>query len=232
MLFPFLAGATLFSRPRIACALAIIAMAGVATVALSPNSNESDIRYGPLDVFTANTLLPVARCFCEFTLGLLCFRLESRASALPDRTRGWLLAGIAICIPLLLAWPASDIILVPLFAALVILLARGANAVAHALASSIPFQLGVLSYSIYLLHGHMYEVRSMTEAALAIRLPPDLAHHLALAASYAGLLIAAWLAFAVVERPARKLIRKAEHLFVDFAQSPDARVGAPVFPPR
>ena len=114
--FPFLAGITLFSPARVACVLAIAGMAGIVAIAFSPSTSGPYIRYGPLDVFAADTLLPLGRCLCEFTLGLLCFRLESRASVLPDRPRGWLLAGITLGIALLLTWPGSDIILVPLFA--------------------------------------------------------------------------------------------------------------------
>jgi peptidoglycan/LPS O-acetylase OafA/YrhL len=213
VLFPILVGATLLSRPRVACALGLATMAGVALIAFSPNGNGPDIRHGPLDIFAADSLLPLGRCLCEFTLGLLCFRLESSISIVPDRFRGRLLAGISLCIVLLLIWPDSDIILVPLFAALVILLARGTNAVAGALASPIAYRLGVLSYAIYLLHMHMYKFRTVTEAKLALHLPAGAATDLGFIAAYTMLLATSWLAFTFIERPGRKLIRKAENLF-------------------
>lgn len=156
--FPLLCLPTLRSTwPAALASLgAAYACVGLATVLVTPDARA--LMHGTLDVWDNMTLGPLLRCLGGFTLGLLMFRLSSttavRRLARSDLAGGTilalLLAGIVGGFP--------DLVLYPLFPALVLACYVGEGAesrrgwLASALGSGPLHQLGVLSYAIYLVH--------------------------------------------------------------------------------
>jgi len=95
---------------------------------------------------------PLVRCLGEFTLGLFVFRLYEAPQLTKLRTMGWLELAVAGLYLLSLALPHFEIGTVFLSAALILMLSSDAGPVSRLLSSAVPYRLGVLSFSIYLVH--------------------------------------------------------------------------------
>lgn len=148
----------------------------------------------------------LARCFTEFTIGLATYRTVShpgvRARLAPDGV-----AAAAIVCTLALLFLRVDM-LVALFVPLLIgSLACNRGRVAQVFAARVPYFLGVISFSIYLLHAPFRPF--YLEVLRAIH-PAPLPAPLAMAAALVGSLLVlpfAWAGYAIVERPGRHAVR-------------------------
>ena len=152
-LFPGLVSILIVGPARSAAAFAVLGAAGLCALASVPDAAAGQtIRFGPLDLYMGDTVFPLARCGIEFCFGLLAWRFMT-----VPRLRG--LAGrrgvgdaLAVAALLLLAIPNTDVVLVLLFVPLIMALAAGASVAARILGSRPLHGLGILSYSIYLIH--------------------------------------------------------------------------------
>ena len=164
----------------------------------------------PLNLPAAEVGLPaVARCLAEFSLGMLTFGLF-RSGAL--RWIGSDLSVIAslgaVALALLLR---QDLPAALLFPAVVLACARNTGAAGAWLAARVPYFLGVISYSLYLIQNLIREpvlatMRAYHPAAL------DTASALALALTGTLMVVPfAWLAYRLIERPGRDRVRVLLH---------------------
>jgi peptidoglycan/LPS O-acetylase OafA/YrhL len=158
LLFPILVAATLSaSRARLCAAavaaLALLVLAATRTpVQLHQSVGGIIYRNGPLDVFGTGTLYLLLRCLAGFILGLLAFRIATIPAV-------WRLAGkrfaagvtLAIVAVLMLV-PGSDIAVVLMFVPLVVALATERSLASRLLQGGVVYWLGLVSYSIYLVH--------------------------------------------------------------------------------
>jgi len=148
----------------------------------------------------------VVRCFSEFTIGMACyraFRLEWIRRVLGrDAIAIGLATGCAISMILRADAPA-----VALFPFLIVACALNQNRVAALLTTRIPYFLGVVSYSLYLIHSPF---RPVELALVRLVHPSPLSYGYALLFAAAGSLSIipfAWLAYEFVEKPGRTLGR-------------------------
>ena len=155
LVFPLLSRAS--ARGRAACVmLGIVASLLLVLVATRPSAvlweaSPASGRNGPLDVFIGATIFPLLRCFGGFTLGVLAFVAWPSRAAAPLRATG--AADLVLVIVLaLLARTDADVLIVLCFPILVIALAAENSLAARALASPPVHWLGIVSYSVYLLH--------------------------------------------------------------------------------
>jgi peptidoglycan/LPS O-acetylase OafA/YrhL len=198
--YPMLYAVTLGSR-RIAMLAALIAAGALLWVAFTPLPGVI-WRHGPMDVFDGNHAAATLRCMAEFTLGLLAYRVrDHRAVRAVLRNRA-AAAVLFAAIVALLAWPASDLLIVALFPPLILSLLQERAPCAAVLSRGIVYRLGVWSYAIYMVHGlflisaaHIWVVR---------RWPAKLPQTLI---SLAAILLLALLAHYGVERPCRRWLR-------------------------
>jgi peptidoglycan/LPS O-acetylase OafA/YrhL len=72
--------------------------------------------------------------------------------------------------------------------------------------------LGDISYSIYLLHWELVRVRRIADARLAPYLDPATADACGLVVFFLVLLGCSWFAYRFVEKPGRRILRRAERL--------------------
>jgi peptidoglycan/LPS O-acetylase OafA/YrhL len=149
----------------------------------------------------------VVRCFAEFTLGLATYRAVSMA-----RIRGWLatdgIATAAVGCSVILLLLRLDLFIAGIAPVLVATLACNRGRVARVFSARVPYFLGVISFSIYLLHSPL---RPICLEILRVAHPEPLAAPLAMAAALFGSLLVlpfAWLGFILIERPGRQLIRQ------------------------
>ncbi len=96
--------------------------------------------------------LSVVRCLAEFAMGLLSYRIVATKFSMALGRSRWLAPGVCFAIFALMTVPRTDLAIVLLFPPLILCLASGTNLPKRILSTSVAEFLGVLSYSIYLIH--------------------------------------------------------------------------------
>ena len=147
----------------------------------------------------------IVRCLTEFTLGLGAYRLY-RAPGLLWLGADWLAAALsgACVVSLLLRLDLPAALMFPL---LVAAFGRNRGWPARIVASRRPYFLGVVSYSLYLVHNPL---RFAEFAVLRHFHPGPIEPEAALACAALGAVSAipiAWMAYRWIERPGRDLLR-------------------------
>ncbi len=165
-----------------------------------------------LDMADCRTLYPLLRCLAGFTLGLLTWRAYAGAPGRWLRGRRWPSDVLACTIGALLCLRNVDALTVSLFPPLILCLAVDRSMLGRIL-SLRPFAwLGIISYSIYLVHT---PVRDVIEALVPA---PSGSRMLLTIAELLVTMAAATLTYALVEAPGRR-----------FAMRLTARLGASRF---
>ncbi|WP_459675989.1 acyltransferase family protein [Acidisoma sp. 7E03] len=148
--FPFVVGVILFRRPLHALLAGVLAV-GLVLLASFLTSFDGMHHNGALDAYDGRTLIPLLRCLGGFAIGLLTYRLYTWEPARRVAAAGLAWAALAwIAVALLLHLP--DQAIYPAFPALVLGLACDRGLLARILSWGPIFQLGVLSYTIYVIH--------------------------------------------------------------------------------
>jgi peptidoglycan/LPS O-acetylase OafA/YrhL len=158
---------------------------------------------GPLDVSNGATFGPGLRCLAGFTLGVAAYRLSRHPVVARLAANSVLTTMVASMILVLVFVPKSDLIIVLLLPMLIIGLSADRSPVAALLALPIPYTMGLLSYSIYLVHlpilltlKHWLEPRGLPHSGYIIGI-----------GTLALLLPVAALTYILVEHPCRRILR-------------------------
>jgi peptidoglycan/LPS O-acetylase OafA/YrhL len=205
LLFPALVALAFSRRSAVAATTAFVSVAALVVMAL----NHARLGLGASSVGGELTL-----CFAQFVLGLFTFRVTRM-----PRIRTWLQAD----------WPALlaagwvivalglrlDLLAAVGFPAVVAALACNKGKVAVLIANRVPYFLGEISFSIYLIHDPL---RPLALELLRFIHPAPLAASPALGfALLASLLVIppAWVAYVTVERPGRRVVRGLAAMLVE-----------------
>ena len=161
-LFPVLILAGLRTKPVTAGILSCIACAAVISISLASETwlDEYGWRRGPLDITSTATAAPLLRCLGEFFLGIVVFRLsEAKKPDIAGLVKPLLVnlaAGAALG---LMALRGLDVIVVAMFAATILGLSVDKKSMTtRALSWSPVYGLGLISYSVYLVHWPVLEI--------------------------------------------------------------------------
>ena len=155
VLFPLLLVPTLFRRWQWAALTGIACSAGIIGLALKSPAGD-----GTLNYFEPRYALPVFRCLFEFTLGVIAYRLAGSAVGKVASTTNLLAVAISLSVLILLTVSTADAVIVFLFVALLISLAADSGLPARLLKTAPIHQIGLLSYSIYLTHTLVYDLKA------------------------------------------------------------------------
>jgi peptidoglycan/LPS O-acetylase OafA/YrhL len=170
-------------------------------------SDPQELRDGrPLNILHEPSAL-LARCFAEFVIGILVFRI-SRTPVAVRLASGAGAAGVVVAaiVVALLAIRSSDVFVVLAFAVLVIVLSRDRGPVARALAFPVVHSLGIWSYAIYLIAPIVEKQMLPGCIAIAAHVVPDrLAVPVGITLSIVPLIAFSYLAHRLVEVPGRRL---------------------------
>lgn len=208
LLFPLLLSASFFRKPLWGWLSAATSVAVLVFLCILPATAAHNLRpLAILDLHASYRGIAVLRCVPEFTLGILAARL------LGSRTADWLgsnrWVGLALCLGLLImmAVPRADLAVVLLFPALILCLSSDDHLPSIILGSKPVHYLGMLSYSLYLVHDLVGGLMGWTHRYAHT-------HGLAHAQTYAAVVgifltfpIAAC-AYKVIELPGRRFLRR------------------------
>ena len=149
----------------------------------------------------------LGRCISEFVAGMYLWRLRSRTDGARLFARTDIQFVILVALALLMFYPSLDVVLVILTGLLVLGLAYDTSLFGRLLGSGIAHGLGVISYSIYILHIALMPLRDVLARSLdRIELP-----HSWIAAVMCTATLTLTLAFVLyhaVERPAQRLLNR------------------------
>lgn len=203
--FPFIVGIILF-RPRLQALLALCAGIGLVLLASFLTGLDGLHHNGALDAYDGRTMIPLIRCLGGFTLGLLTYRLYGWAPArhFAARGLGWVAIGW-IALGLSLHWP--DQAIYPAFPALVLALACDKGWLARIFSWRPIFELGVLSYTIYVIHEVWIGLVHWEIRHLPMAMPPLVAQSLTAVFLIASLWLVGRALHHWVEVPGRRFVR-------------------------
>jgi peptidoglycan/LPS O-acetylase OafA/YrhL len=147
LLLPILMPFTQRGSKWIAGLAVIVALLGIYAVSVSGRGSG-----GPLDVVNGNSLYPLLRAVAGFTLGLAIFRF----GGLVDRLSATVQDGLVVALPLAIIAvglaDASDRLMYLLYIPLVAVLSRDGRMAQLLFGNALVYRLGIISYSIYLIH--------------------------------------------------------------------------------
>ncbi len=207
ILFPFLMYLTIFSRRWGAFLVAGLAAAALLYIASTPETGQEN-RNGPLDVYHGFDGLLILRCLSGFCFGLLTFRVAKLSERTPLVYTDW----FGFCIILMLvgamACGVDDLRMYPLFPFLVLALYGNRGVVSRLFSARVPYTLGILSYSIYLLHFHFAVLSDQLRKHLELHLSHAAAVFIAISATCLLVVGCSLLSYNFIEMPGRKWLRK------------------------
>jgi len=147
LLLPLLMAFILRKSATTAAISVLAALVAIYAVSISGRGSA-----GSLDVVNGNSFYPLLRAVAGFTLGLAIFRFAGMLDRLSKVTQDALLIGILLAMAAVASFSRSDLPLYLLFIPLVMVLSRDGRAAQLLFGNAVVYRLGVISYSIYLIH--------------------------------------------------------------------------------
>ena len=147
LLLPILMAFTLRKSAFTAVLAVVVALVAIYAVSVSGRGSG-----GPLDVVNGNSFYPLLRAVAGFTLGLAIFRFAGIIDRLSMAMQDALVIGILVAMAMVGLASRGDLPLYLLFIPLVAVLSRDGRAAQALFGNALVYRLGIISYSIYLIH--------------------------------------------------------------------------------
>jgi peptidoglycan/LPS O-acetylase OafA/YrhL len=158
---------------------------------------------GQLDVVNGNSFYPLLRAVAGFTLGLAIFRLADVIDRLSMAMQDALVVGILFAMVAVGMLSRSDLPLYLLFIPLVAVLSRDGRVAQWLFGNAPAYRLGIISYSIYLIHPLFVSFAVRTWRHFGER---EAVYVAAACACFAAIWVLSELSYRLVEMPGRNWI--------------------------
>ena len=202
MLFPFLLTWTFYRSRAEALTVLALCVSGLFTLAAFFSNP-----YDHLKIFDLTKGYPsLIRCVSEFTLGILAYRVKDSRFGNLVKGQPWLPFMLVALLVLLLALKRSDVLVVLLFPLLILSLDSKRNFLSHSLGSRVPEFLGLVSYSVYLVHYLFVPALNGVDSYVR-RHGRSHSHSYAVAVVFPLMMLCASCTYYFVEVPARRSLR-------------------------
>jgi peptidoglycan/LPS O-acetylase OafA/YrhL len=158
---------------------------------------------GPLDVVNGDSFLPLLRAIAGFTIGLAIFRYSHHLDRLSMSVQDLLVGGLSLAIVVVGILWAHDLPVYLLLIPFVAMLSRDGRLAQLLYGNRLVYHLGLISYSIYLLHELFVSFAVRSARHLGATAPAYIACSLV---CMAVIWLLAWLSYRFVEMPGRKFV--------------------------
>jgi len=189
------------------------ALAMLPLIAISPALFDEPKRSGFLDIWHYGTPYPVIRCLADFVMGVIAYRALESARLRRCLGHPGVAGLIGVLTLLLLTVKNADVLIVACFPLLILALQSGQHPAARLIGAAPFYRLGVISYSIYLVHNQLnYFMHDLAGKLLGQGLGTAQATAVSIAV-FAGLaIVLARITYLCIERPAMLALRKVRKL--------------------
>ena len=205
--FPFLLLMLWAFRPTLVAIVAFLCVLALYGVSTMMPLDPAIIKRGMLDVYWGYSVDPLLRCFPNFILGIIAYKISMNHKILNFVSFSTVVTIASLILVLLSCLPKTDIAIVALSPILIVGLSNSSGFVAKLLGSMLVFWLGEVSYALYLTHLQFLKIRPIVNTYLAPRLPAPFPDVIGCVLVLAVALAFAWCAFRFVERPMRRLMQ-------------------------
>lgn len=208
--FPFIVLA-LLRRSWPANLLAMLgALLMLPLIAHSPALIDEPKRSGLLDIWHYGTPYPVIRCLADFVMGVIAYRALEFGWTRRVLGNPWFAGLIYLGTVVLMMFKHADILIVACFPLLILVLQAGNNLPARIIGGQPFYGLGVISYSIYLVHNQLnYFMHDLARALTQAGLGTNSATAVSIAVFACVAILIARLTYRLIEQPAMRYLRKA-----------------------
>lgn len=153
LLFPAIAALMLSRSHNMALISGLVALGLLIALAILPADVTHTIKVrGPLDITDGRHYGPLARCLLGFAVGVVAYRIPLSENMAAYLRPSWVSLVTAVTLLVLLVLRDTDALIIPLLPILILSLAEDTSWLARLLGSRPLHALGVLSYSLYLVH--------------------------------------------------------------------------------
>jgi peptidoglycan/LPS O-acetylase OafA/YrhL len=195
---PVLSKYTLEKDVRWWTACVVVSLGGIYLI-----SNSGEGASGPLDVVARNSLLPLCRAIIGFTLGLATLRYATYLDRLSAITQDGLVVGILALMIALAVFTAEDLPIYLLFVPFIAILSRDGRVAQALFGNRLVYHLGLISYSIYLLHPLFLTFAERSARHLGNNMT---AYVLCTLTCFAAIWLLSYLSYRFVEMPGRQFV--------------------------
>jgi peptidoglycan/LPS O-acetylase OafA/YrhL len=158
---------------------------------------------GPLDVVQDSSLLPLLRAIVGFTLGLATFRFASYLDRLSATVQDVLVVGILAMMLAAAVLTTDDLPIYLLFIPFIAILSRDGRVAKLLFGNKLAYHLGLISYSIYLIHPFFLTFAERSSRHLGNNLT---AYAFCVLASFVAIWLLSYLSYRFVEIPGREFV--------------------------
>lgn len=161
----------------------------------------------PMNIWNEYSFGPLMRCLLEFSIGIICYRIFSAKDIIQKVQHPYVSLITSISILCLLSIKGADFLVIALFPVLILSLTNAQSAVSKTLSSWPCYQLGLISYSLYLIHHMTYFIKpQIMDFIHTYHIPHD--YLVAIIIQTLISIILAYASYLLIEKPGRSLLRK------------------------
>src|ERR1700723_1367741 len=195
---PVLMKYTLEKDLRWCIACVVLSLIGIYLISISGQGSS-----GSLDVVARNSILPLCRAVIGFTLGLATLRFAVYLDGLSAIVQDVLVIAILALMIALAVFTTEDLPIYLLFVPFIAILSRDGRVAQALFGNRLVYHLGLISYSIYLLHPLFLTFAERSSRRLGNNMT---AYVLCTLACFAAIWLLSYLSYRFVEMPGRQFV--------------------------